>query len=55
MRRSSPKLISRLRPALADAAAQAPHGRLILVRLESIAELYAWETVSQSVAKAILA
>jgi hypothetical protein len=35
------KLISRLRPALADAAAQAPRGRLILVRLESIAELYA--------------
>ena len=35
------KLIGRLRPALADAAAQAPRGRLILVRLESIAELYA--------------
>jgi hypothetical protein len=36
-----PQLLSRLRPALADAAAAAPHGRPILVRLESIAELYA--------------
>jgi hypothetical protein len=36
-----PQLLSRLRPALADAAAAAPRGRPILVRLESIAELYA--------------
>jgi hypothetical protein len=36
-----PQLLSRLRPALADAAAGAPRGRPILVRLESIAELYA--------------
>jgi hypothetical protein len=36
-----PQLLSRLRPALADAAATAPRGRPILVRLESIAELYA--------------
>src|SRR5580692_10323976 len=36
-----PQLLSRLRPALADAAARAPRGRPILVRLESIAELYA--------------
>ena len=35
-----PQLLSRLRPALADAAATAPRGRPILVRLESIAELY---------------
>ena len=35
------KLISRLRPALADAAAKAPRGRPILVMLESSAELYA--------------
>jgi hypothetical protein len=36
-----PQLLSRLRPALADAAATAPRGRPILVRLEAIAELYA--------------
>ena len=36
-----PQLLSRLRPALAGAAATAPLGRPILVRLESIAELYA--------------
>ena len=36
-----PQLLSRLRPALADAAATAPRGRPILVRLESTAELYA--------------
>ena len=36
-----PQLLSRLRPALADAAATAPRGRAILVRLESIAEQYA--------------
>jgi hypothetical protein len=35
-----PQLLSRLRPALADAAATAPRGRPILVRLDSIAELY---------------
>ena len=35
-----PQLLSRLRPALADAAVTAPRGRPILVRLESIAELY---------------
>ena len=37
----SPKLISRLRQALADAAAAAPPRRPILVMLESVAELYA--------------
>jgi len=36
-----PQLLSRMRPALADAAATAPRGRAILVRLESIAEQYA--------------
>jgi hypothetical protein len=35
------RLISPLRLALANAAAKAPRGRLILVMLESIAELYA--------------
>jgi|ERR1700722_9349833 hypothetical protein len=35
------KLISPLRLALANAAAKAPRGRLILVMLESIEELYA--------------
>ena len=37
----SAKLLSRLRPALADAAAAAPPHRTVLVMLESIAELYA--------------
>jgi hypothetical protein len=37
----SPKVLSRLRPALAAAAATAPRGRSILVMLESIADLYA--------------
>jgi hypothetical protein len=36
-----PQLLSRLRPALADAAVTAPRGRPIQVRLESIDELYA--------------
>jgi hypothetical protein len=36
-----PQLLSRLRPALVDAAATAPRGRPVLVMLESIAELYA--------------
>ena len=36
-----PQLLSRLRPALAAAAATAPRGRPILVRLELIGELYA--------------
>jgi hypothetical protein len=35
------QLLSRLWPAMADAAAAAARGRPILVRLESIAELYA--------------
>jgi hypothetical protein len=37
----SPKLLSRLRPALANAAAAAPPRRPILVMLESVADLYA--------------
>jgi hypothetical protein len=37
----SPQLLSRLRPALADAAATAPPRQPILVMLESVAELYA--------------
>ena len=37
----STKLLSRLRPALAAAAATAPPRRPILVMLESVAELYA--------------
>ncbi len=35
-----PQLLNRLRPALAAAAATAPRGRPILMRLELIAELY---------------
>jgi hypothetical protein len=35
------KLLSRLRPALADAAATAPPRRPVLVMLESVTELYA--------------
>ena len=35
------QLLTRLRPALADAAATAARGRSILVKLELIAELYA--------------
>jgi hypothetical protein len=36
-----PQLLSRLRPALADAAVAAPPRRPVLVMLQSIAELYA--------------
>jgi hypothetical protein len=37
----SSKLLSRLRPALADAATAAPPRRPVLVMLQSVAELYA--------------
>ena len=48
-----PQLLSRLRPALADAAATAPRGRPILVRLFLSPSCTHWGTASRSAAKAI--